>query len=115
MVNEVCGVSRAEYMRLTSRHNLLDEPEWCPIRARGRVEGLWEMLQGRRVVVLGAAVRNVLWLPEEAPAAWTLHRGVTWAYLPHPSGMNRLYNDELMRRVAGYLIEEELVRAGLGA
>ena len=112
MVNEVCGVSRAEYCRLTERVNLLDSRTWDPSAAREGAAARWKALEGRRAVVLGASARNVLWLPAVGPASWSAGPGgVTWAYLPHPSGLCRDYNNHLMRLVAGLLIEEEIERA----
>lgn len=111
MVNEVCGVSRAEYCRLTERVNLVSARAWDPYRAREAAAGLWSRLEGRRAVILGAATRTSLWLPQVGPASWTVTSGVTWCSLPHPSGLCREYNDQIVRIVAGMLIEEELERS----
>ena len=113
MANEVCGVSRAEYCRLTDRRNLLDARTWDARRASERVEDVGTTLQGRRVVVLGRTLARLMWLPETTPATW--QRGgrfdFEWAYLPHPSGLCRDYNDQTMRLAAGLLLEEEIHRA----
>lgn len=111
MVSDVSGISRAEYCRLTDRRNLLDSTDWDPVAARSGAAALWNDLQGRRVVVLGGSARAVLWLPGTTPASWRTDRGVTWSYLPHPSGLCRDYNDPVMRLIAGLLIEEEIEQA----
>lgn len=113
MVNEVCGVSRREYCRLTDRRNLLNARTWDVGAAGPRARDAWRTLEGRRVIVLGATVRRLLWRPVTPPASWTHDEksGIDWAYLPHPSGLCRDYNDPVMRIAAGLLIEEELVRA----
>lgn len=111
MVSDVSGIGRADYVRMTDRRNLLDSRDWDPVAARPRAAALWDELQGRRVVVLGGSVRAALWLSSTTPASWRTDRGVDWAYLPHPSGLCRDYNDPLLRLVAGLLIEEEIERA----
>lgn len=113
MVRDVCGVSRAEYCRLTDRRNLLDARTWDYRAAAERVEDAWRTLEGRRVIFLGATVRALMWRPATAPASWTLDtaRNVTWSWLPHPSGLCREYNDPIVRLAAGMHIEEELHRA----
>lgn len=113
MVNEVCGVSRAEYCRLTERRNLLDARTWDPLAAADRLEDAWRTLEGRRAVLLGNSVRRLMRLPRVAPASWTLDkpRNTAWSWLPHPSGLCRDYNDPVMRIAAGMHIEEELHRA----
>lgn len=111
MVNDVSGVSRAEYCRLTERVNLVNARAWDPARARETAAGLWSRLEGRRAVILGAATRTSLWLPQVGPASWTVSGGVAWCAVPHPSGLCREYNDPLMRVVVGLMLEEELERA----
>lgn len=113
MVHDVCGVSRAEYCRLTERRNLLDARTWCYRAAAARVEDAWSVLQGRRVIFLGASLRALMWRPVTPPASWRRDeaRDVTWSWLPHPSGLCRDYNDPMVRLIAGLHIEEELHRA----
>lgn len=111
MTHEVCGVSRAEYCRLTERRNLLNARDWDPVAARRGLQELEVVLQGRRVVVLGATARAVMWLPATTPGRWQRGPNYEWCYLPHPSGLCRDYNDPLMRLLAGLVVEEELERA----
>lgn len=108
MAHDVCGMSRAEYLRVFDRRNLLNATKWDPIEARRVAEeiGLWKSLEGCSVVVLGQATHSVLWLEAAPPLLWRLHRGVRWCFAPHPSGLNRWYNDPLNRLAVGYRLEE---------
>lgn len=106
MVNEVCGVTRADWCRLTERVNLLENTWWDPLVAARRGEALWKTLEGRRVVVLGAATRNALRLSRPPALVWSVSSGVRWCWAPHPSGLCREYNDPLVRTVVGMRMEE---------
>lgn len=106
MVHEVTGIMRREYKRRTDRRNLLTGRDWDPVAARRESEDLWETLEDRSVLVLGQSVRRVLWLPVEEPLVWREDRGVRWCLVPHPSGLNRWYNDPLNRLAVGLRMEE---------
>lgn len=107
MARDVCGVSRGEYRRRLDFRNVLDSRSWDPVAARANAHALESAWEGRRVVLLGRAVLGVLWLtPPASVALWRSERGCTWCWLPHPSGLNREYNDPLLRRVAGLLLED---------
>lgn len=106
MVNDVCGISRLDWVRRTDRRNLLNERAWDPLRARAAVEGLWRTLEGRQVAVLGGSARAVLWLPVTPPVRWTVTDGVRWCLIPHPSGRNHFYNESLHRLIVGLRLEE---------
>lgn len=107
MLADVADVSRKAYMEAFDRRNLLTKGfVWDPLEAGRESEGLWETLEGHTVLVLGDATRNVLWLPKPPPLLWSVHRGVRWCPVPHPSGVNRWYNDPLHRLAVGYRLEE---------
>lgn len=112
MLSDRCGASRLSYMRAFERINLLNSRTWSPLRARAQNENLWSSLRGRRrVVVLGNAVKDVLWLSRVPYLRWTVTDDVRWCLLPHPSGLCRLYNDELVRVAVGMRLEELYVQA----
>lgn len=110
MTNEVCGVPRAQYMRTLHRINLCVGEDYDPTAARDAAEKLWPMLEGTRVILLGDAVRKSCWLPKLELFNWYERDGVKWCQLPHPSGLNRLYNDPLVRLAAGLRLEREVAR-----
>lgn len=110
MLQDVAGTSRAEYMRTFDRRNLLSERAWDPVAARRQSENLWESLEDHTVLVLGQSVRRVLWLQDAPPLLWRTDRGVRWCLVPHPSGLNRWYNDPLHRLAVGYRLEALLER-----
>lgn len=109
MLHARCGCSPGEYARAFERVNLVVGREYDPRRARAAAERLSEEWAGRRVVVLGSAVRTAFRLPPVL-ATPVLSRGVTFRQLPHPSGRCRWYNDPKHRAVAGMLLEEEMRR-----
>lgn len=106
MAHDVCGVSRAEWMRQTERQNLCNSRTWCPHEARARGETLWRTLEGRTVVLLGRAVLAALWLQPRPMLLWSVSSGVRWCSVPHPSGLCRDYNDPLVRLAVGLRMEE---------
>lgn len=108
MARDVCGVSRAEFRRSFDFVNLCDDQVWCPLAARRKYEALESAWQGRRVVLLGAAVLGVL--RQTRPSSglkWQSHAsGYQWCWAPHPSGLCREYNDPMARRAVGLRLEE---------
>lgn len=107
MCHDVCGVSRWEFRQSMEFVNLCDARLWCPLAARAKYERVSSGWEGRRVLLLGRAVLGVLRLP--APASgllWASHAGFRWCYAPHPSGLNRDYNDPLTRLAVGLRLEE---------
>lgn len=109
MLEERAGVTPNEYARGFVRRNLCAGTEYDRKLARAQAETLLEELQGRVVVVLGAAVRDAFRLPPVLVKP-ILDRGVTFRQLPHPSGRCRWYNDPKHRKVAGLLLEQEYER-----
>lgn len=109
---------RATYMRGFDRRNVLVGRDWSLRAAREVAPELWRSLEGRRVVLLGQAVLDAFRLPPTTPLVW--HRPeyllldepgpALWCLVPHPSGLNRWYNDELNRVLTGLRLEEELER-----
>jgi hypothetical protein len=105
MLNDRMDVSKTQYLRAFDRRNLVDGKTWHPGEAARRAASLIEELRGREIVVLGAAPRRILGLPELLvhPIQW---RGSTWRQLPHPSGRNLWYNDPTCRVLASCLLAE---------
>jgi hypothetical protein len=98
-------ITRSQYLRTFDRRNLVDGKEWLPGEAQKRAASVIEEMRGREVVVLGAAPRRIIGLPELLihPLQW---RGATWRQLPHPSGRNLWYNDATCRMLASCLLAE---------
>lgn len=118
MVHDVSGVSRAEYCRTFDRRNLINTQWWDPLAARERGEALWRALEGHTVVVLGQATLASMWLPRPLELLWSVSGGVRWCYAPHPSGLNRWYNNPVNRAAVGMRLEsllEEYRRASAEA
>jgi hypothetical protein len=111
-------VSRMDYMRGFDRRNILVGREWNLREARLVSLGLWGSLEGRRALLLGRPVLDALSLPATAPLVWQRPEGFllaspgpsAWCYVPHPSGLNQWYNDEMNRILVGLRLEEEYHR-----
>lgn len=107
MAHDVCGVSRSEFRRSFEFVNLCDARVWCPIAARRKYDTIESAWEGRRVVLMGAAVLGVLHLQRPSSGLiWQSRAGYRWCSLPHPSGLCREYNNPIVRRVAGLRLEE---------
>lgn len=107
MLNDVGGHSRYRYVRGFSRVNLCDG-EWNPKQAREKYLALWPTLRGQRAILLGKSVLNVTWMDHIPMMSWGTHEDVSWCWIPHPSGMNRLYNDPVLRQIVGMRLEETI-------
>lgn len=110
MAFDVCGVPRAKYMRSLQRVNLCLGNTYDGKVARATAESLGEELRGRRVIFLGDEVRRSFWLPKLRLFDWHKSEQFTWCQLPHPSGLNRMYNDPIIRLAAGLRLEREIAR-----
>ena len=112
MLAEKTGCFRIEYMNSFDRINLVQDRAWSAAAARANRDATMTILEGRTAVLLGRAVPAALGLP---PTAWmapnTFHYAteplvVTYYVLPHPSGLNRWYNDQENREGAANLLAE---------
>ena len=107
-LQRMLGLSRAEYLRLFERTNLLyryvgttlNGDRVCRKEARVAAGALQPLLQSRVVVLVGRKVADAFDFHEEF-FVWrrvgnrSLHtENGWWGCIPHPSGRNRLYNDE---------------------
>jgi len=69
-------------------------------------------LQGRTTVLLGRRLARLLGAPDEF-FAWRQTTPSTWlTAIPHPSGLNRLYDSPEVRESASRVLQEALVCSG---
>jgi len=99
------GLTRGQYIRVFDRHNLFLSYEkkrgidQRRIAAKRVVEavgaGYGDKIQ---ILALGRMVADSFGLPIGAPLVWShpdsSNRNLIVAYVPHPSGLNRWYNDK---------------------
>lgn len=90
MINDVSGMTKEEYAAKFDRRNLVDE---LPI-ANGSV-----------VVLLGEEVRQAFGLKKLLIHPQVKNK-VTYRQVPHPSGRCLFYNDPVMRRLVGIMLED---------
>lgn len=90
------GVSDGRYMGTTERWNLLDEApvSWPVALAKNRADNLEALTRGRRVILVGTRVAEAFGF-HWPPFTWGPpdELGGRLAWIPHPSGRNRYYND----------------------
>lgn len=95
-----------EYLGGLLRRNLVDDREWCESdgeeRAREIMSALFDEPADLRVVLCGWRVAAAFgaknleyWQPKK------LECGQTAVVIPHPSGRNRVYNEEAARATTG--------------
>lgn len=105
MVREVDStVSEAEYLERLDRRNIITEGCWSKQRAKLASSAMLDSLRGRRVVLLGTALPSVLGLRHAGRWYEWYEAGMTWCVAPHPSGLNRVYNDVEYRHRTGRLL-----------
>jgi len=91
------GISQEEWIEMTDRRNLCIG-EWDRRRAMARGAELAQELADRTVVLLGVdavGCTRILDEPLLTPLEWSPLR--RWTMIPHPSGLNRWYNNHAHR------------------
>ena len=109
------GLTEAEYLAAFDRRNVLHDSRWDMAMAKLTAPQVMASLVGRRVVMLGKFVPAALGLSVrgwfgEHELEDEGYGGVTYFVIPHPSGLNRLYNDRDRRQLAGGLLVGEMRR-----
>ena len=66
-------------------------------------------VDGRTVVMAGRGVAAAFGIRRVPYLTWVQHRGMTTAILPHPSGVNRWYNDPRNKRAAERFLRSIIV------
>jgi hypothetical protein len=103
------SVNIQTYRQGFDRRNILATAKWDS--KAGRIEGakLAASLAGRRVVMLGKqtsaamGLKQAEWWRETALQLSDVSSLVAWV-VPHPSGMNLMYNDPSVRAATGDLL-----------
>lgn len=99
----MADVELSEFLAGTERRNVLQDwpgPQgkggaFPMYRARREAQDMRMVLLGRRVVLLGSRVATAFGLARLGVLRWHVigHDGAGYAVLPHPSGVNRWYNN----------------------
>lgn len=87
------------------------EPDgFMPEYYRTDVENWLPLLEGKRVILLGPAVASAFAIPRDQYdwAHWFDHptEHVLLSVIPHPSGLNRLYNNPELTSMVGSFLRE---------
>lgn len=95
------GVTAGEYLGGFYRRNLVDARAWdaaaAARRARSIVTALFEMPRDFAVVLCGRKVREAFGLRSAAWEPVRLESRQICVAIPHPSGLNHVYNDQSAR------------------
>ena len=92
------GLTPDDFLERTCRINLFSEymgATWYAKKAAANALQLVAsgLLRGRRVVLLGQKVWAAFDYPDALPFTCVGRESTMFFYLPHPSGLNRWYND----------------------
>ncbi len=109
MLHEVSGASRRDYTEGFERRNLV-AGEWGRRATRKAAARFTPPPAGANIVVLGAETARSLGLDPRLVDPQTREGwpGVAVRVVPHPSGRNPWFHDEMHRLVVGLLLEEML-------
>lgn len=110
MLSSKTGCFRQEYLDTFDRINMIPDKVWSAGAALAAQEPTWRLLEGRTVVLCGRAVPVALGYSR---TPWSGLAGLyevkyrcTLYFIPHPSGMNRWYNDPANRDAVASLLSE---------
>lgn len=118
------GLTVLQYLRRTERRNLLDRWPGYQFPAREAREAALRMqpeLDGRRVIFMGKQVAQAFWCGRYELLQWWPGRRVTaggeertweFAIVPHPSRLNRWWNEPRHGRKAADFLREAFEEAG---
>ena len=97
------GATAGDYLRAFHRYNLVVGRHWNAADARANWQILWPHLEQSfdRVVLLGNAVRQTARVPLDNFAV-----SPGFVCIPHPSGLNRWYNEQRNRELVELVMEE---------
>jgi hypothetical protein len=109
-LRELSGLSRVDYVAAFDRMNLLEARRWSARAARYAAVEVRRRLAGRRVVVLGREVWDSIGLPRVDWFVTIGRYGAAWTLVPHPSGLNRCYNDDANVAAVRRLLRFEATR-----
>ena len=98
---QLAGLSTQEFRGFFDRANVLRRwpgkngkgDAFPAAKARRGAVRLRRELAGRRLILLGSAVARAFGLRDHPLMTWFEHGGLTVAVIPHPSGLNRWWND----------------------
>ena len=107
-ITSICGLTESEYRRQFDRRNVL--PKWPGRNGKGDAFPLNEARKRARRMLPDITSRRVIFIGKNSARAFGFKANfLTWqtfannraAILPHPSGINRWWNDPKNRRRAG--------------
>lgn len=107
-------VTMRGWLDSTERLNLVEGQEWSREAALARAPEIFARYRHRTVLLLGNQVRDALGVRMSPCLGWALpmqsHPRLDWCMIPHPSGRNHFYNDEVCRTAVEVLLDD-LLRA----
>jgi uracil-DNA glycosylase len=104
---KIAGWSWRDYFALTERHNLfLDpQPHWNLRKAKAAAADLEHKLEGRDIILLGSKVAEAFGYEDMPNYRWHNEVWANIARVPHPSGRNRVWNDDAERARARLFLQ----------
>ena len=109
---KIAGWEWLDYLRYTERLNLFYDPQpvWSRTLARESASEMLNMFENRRVILLGAKVAEAFGQNDAPLYRWFTERfpnhNTAVAFVPHPSGQNRVWNMKPERDRARAFLED---------
>ncbi|QGZ13909.1 hypothetical protein PP939_gp261 [Rhizobium phage RL38J1] len=106
-VQEPIQIGGFDFERCFDRRNALDSSQWDMQKASENRDNILKSVKGRRIIAFGSATMTALGLHQPC-LRWHTINGTEWCFAPHPSGLNRMYNDPAVRIKMGEILWTEM-------
>jgi uracil-DNA glycosylase len=100
-----------DYLKGTERVNLFMDPQpvWMRDEARESAVNLLWTIRGRRALLLGGKVAQAFGVAGSPHYTWMDFAGGSIALMPHPSGRNRMWNEQGEKLTAHDFLQDLLL------
>lgn len=108
-IAKMAGITWNQYLESTVRGNVVPymSDKWPRAFARDTARGFLGRSDWRKAIVVGVLAADAFEMRSLAPCSWhavNYERQIAWIY--HPSGRNRWYNDIANRRLVETFLQE---------
>lgn len=98
------SITSDHYLRAFDRTNVMTGKRWSLEEARKQFQNNRDKYSGRRILVFAKLTLQAMGLQVKKVGEFTKTDDFEYAYVPHPSGLNRFYNSEKNREDVSWLL-----------